>query len=122
MDLLIKQIEEMGEQASDLERRQMLDALYKLQHKLEEPLDMLQRFAGMHVQLTAARIGLNMGVFKTLHGSQEPLTTTQLSEKLDASPVLLGTKSPEPALTITLLTQDRTFVAILCLCRHGARD
>ena len=46
-----------------------------------------------HLQVAAARIGVDLGIFEALHESKEPLSVAALAEKTGAAPELLGMKS-----------------------------
>jgi demethylsterigmatocystin 6-O-methyltransferase len=45
-----------------------------------------------HLQVAAARIGVDLGIFEALHESKEPLSVAALAEKTGAAPELLGMK------------------------------
>ncbi|KAI1750501.1 S-adenosyl-L-methionine-dependent methyltransferase [Xylaria castorea] len=64
-------------------RRKILDGVSELQLQLKTPHDTLSR-------LSAARIGADLGIFKTLKESEQPLSTTALSQKTNAAPLVLG--------------------------------
>ncbi|PMD49097.1 S-adenosyl-L-methionine-dependent methyltransferase [Hyaloscypha variabilis F] len=90
MDAIATQIQNLAKAADEAGRKKVLDALRDLQHTIETPYDVLQRFAGLHLQVAAARIGVDLGIFEALHESKEPFSVAALAEKTGAAPELLG--------------------------------
>jgi len=43
-----------------------------------------------HLQIAAARIAVDLGIFDAIHASKEPLSVTELAQKTGAAPELLG--------------------------------
>jgi hypothetical protein len=47
MDAIVTQIQNLAKAADEAGRKKVLDALRDLQHTIETPYDVLQRFAGL---------------------------------------------------------------------------
>ncbi|KAI1178298.1 S-adenosyl-L-methionine-dependent methyltransferase [Nemania sp. FL0916] len=89
MESILDQLQAIATQVDDASRHKVLDAIRDLQLRLETPHDTLSRFSGMHLEITAARIGADLGIFKILAANDEPLSTLALSAKTGAAPTVL---------------------------------
>lgn len=49
-----------------------------------------------HLQITVARIGVDLGIFDALNETKEPLSVVTLAEKTGAAPELLGMLKSKP--------------------------
>ncbi|KAI1848708.1 hypothetical protein JX266_005567 [Neoarthrinium moseri] len=70
MDAILQQLRTLASQADDAGRHKLLDALRDIQLTLETPHDTLSRFAGLHLQITATRIGEDLNIFQILAESR----------------------------------------------------
>ncbi|PCG99020.1 O-methyltransferase, family 2 [Penicillium occitanis (nom. inval.)] len=90
MDSIVEQVQKLAATADEAGRKKLLDSLRDLSYAIETPYDTLQRFAGLHLQITVARIGVDLGIFDALNETKEPLSVVTLAEKTGAAPELLG--------------------------------
>ncbi|KAF3397379.1 Demethylsterigmatocystin 6-O-methyltransferase [Talaromyces pinophilus] len=90
MDSIVEQVQKLAAMADEAGRKKLLDSLRDLSYAIETPYDTLQRFAGLHLQITVARIGVALGIFDALNETKEPLSVVTLAEKTGAAPELLG--------------------------------
>ncbi|KAI0532598.1 S-adenosyl-L-methionine-dependent methyltransferase [Xylaria digitata] len=90
MDAALEQLRNLATQADGAGRHQVLDAIRKLQLELETPHDTLSRFSGLQLEITAAHIGADLGIFKILDENAQPLSVAALSSKTNASPLILS--------------------------------
>ncbi|PQE30043.1 hypothetical protein CJF32_00009466 [Rutstroemia sp. NJR-2017a WRK4] len=90
MDSIVDQIQNLAKTADEAGRKSLIDSLRNLQYSIETPYDTLQRFAGLHLQITMARVGVDLGIFDALMESKEPLSVEALAEKTKAAEELLG--------------------------------
>ncbi|KAI1078166.1 S-adenosyl-L-methionine-dependent methyltransferase [Whalleya microplaca] len=71
-------------------RRKVIGALQSLASSLETPDDTLHRFGHMNLQTATVQVGINLGLFRHLVESSEPLTVDRIAEKTKAEPQLLS--------------------------------
>ncbi|KAI0551864.1 S-adenosyl-L-methionine-dependent methyltransferase [Xylaria curta] len=90
MDSVLAQLRTLISQADSAGRHKILDEIRELQLQLETPHDTLSRLSGLQLELTAARIGADLGIFKILDKSEQPLSTIMLSGQTNAAPLVLG--------------------------------
>ncbi|KAI1744721.1 S-adenosyl-L-methionine-dependent methyltransferase [Xylaria scruposa] len=90
MDPVLAQLRTLISQVDSAGRHKILDEIRRLQLQLETPHDTLSRLSGLQLELTAARIGADLGIFRILDKSEQPLNTTVLSGKTNAAPIVLG--------------------------------
>ncbi|KAI0147249.1 S-adenosyl-L-methionine-dependent methyltransferase [Xylariaceae sp. FL1272] len=90
MDSALDQLRTLAAGTNNVERHKVLDAIRNLQLELETPHDTLSRFSGMHLEITAARIGADLGIFKILVSTNQPLALSALSAKTGAAPAVLS--------------------------------
>ncbi|GAP92595.2 putative o-methyltransferase b protein [Rosellinia necatrix] len=90
MDAALEQLRSLATQADSADRHKVLDAIRDLQLQLETPHDTLSRFSGLQLEITAARIGVDLGIFKTLAESARPLGAAALSSQTNAAPLVTG--------------------------------
>ncbi|KAI1256124.1 hypothetical protein MGN70_002285 [Eutypa lata] len=74
MDSTLEQLRTLAIQADDAGRHKVLDFIRDLQLRLETPHDTLSRFSGMHLEITAARIAEDLGIFQILGDSGEHIS------------------------------------------------
>ncbi|THV52662.1 hypothetical protein BGAL_0073g00370 [Botrytis galanthina] len=107
MDTITAQIQNLAANADEAARKKLLDTLRNLQYSIETPHDTLQRFAGLHLQITAARIGVDLGIFDAIQESKDPISVETLALKTNAAPELLGMNIHFPkTLKISSLTSQ----------------
>ncbi|RYC57304.1 hypothetical protein CHU98_g8899 [Xylaria longipes] len=82
MDSILGQLHTLASRADNAGRHKILDGIRELQLQLETPHDTLSR-------LSATRVGADLGFFKILKESEQPLSTTALSEATNAAPLVL---------------------------------
>ncbi|KAI8949783.1 S-adenosyl-L-methionine-dependent methyltransferase [Xylaria longipes] len=87
MDSILGQLHTLVPRADNAGRYRILDGIRELQLQLETPHDTLSRLSGLHLELAVARIGADLGVFKILKESEQPLSTMALSEATNAAPL-----------------------------------
>lgn len=90
MDGLLEQVQTLASKPDSAGRRKALVTLRALQLQLETPHDTLQRLFGLHLEITAARIGEDLRLFQMLVDERQPMTTAELATKTGAAPVLLS--------------------------------
>ncbi|KAF7924948.1 uncharacterized protein EAE98_007036 [Botrytis deweyae] len=90
MDAIVTQIQKLTANADEAARKKLIDTLQTLQYNIETPYDTLQRFAGLHLQISAARIGVDLGIFNAIQESKDPISVETLALKTKAAPELLG--------------------------------
>ncbi|KAI0097434.1 S-adenosyl-L-methionine-dependent methyltransferase, partial [Nemania sp. FL0031] len=90
MDSVLEQLHSLALQADSTGRHKILDTLRELQLKLETPHDTLSRLSGLQLELTVARIGADLEIFKILKDSEHPLSTAELAETTHAAPIVLS--------------------------------
>ncbi|TEY71677.1 hypothetical protein BOTCAL_0088g00090 [Botryotinia calthae] len=90
MDAITAQIQKLAAKADEATRKNLIDTLQNLQYSIETPYDTLQRFAGLQLQITAARIGVDLGIFDAIQESKDPISVEALVLKTNAAPKLLG--------------------------------
>ncbi|KAI1110051.1 S-adenosyl-L-methionine-dependent methyltransferase [Nemania sp. NC0429] len=90
MDSILDQLHALATQGDDAGRHKVLDAIRNLQLRLETPHDTLSRFSGMHLEITAARVGADLGIFKILVANDQPLSTSALAAETGAAPAVLS--------------------------------
>ncbi|CAG8953111.1 hypothetical protein HYFRA_00003308 [Hymenoscyphus fraxineus] len=93
MDAIIAQVQSLASNANEAGRKEVIDTLRNLQYAVETPYDTLNRFAGLHLQIAGARIGVDLGIFSALHESKQPLSVEALAQKNGAAPELLDSPS-----------------------------
>lgn len=79
---------------SDEARNTTLDALRNLQLQIEKPPDVWDRFVFMNLELTAARIGHDLGIYETLVNSKQAVTAADFAAKSGASTLLIRKLAP----------------------------
>ncbi|KAJ2973621.1 hypothetical protein NQ176_g6500 [Zarea fungicola] len=79
---------------SDEARSATLDALRSLQLQIERPPDVWDRFVFMNLELTAARIGQDLGIYETLANSKQAVTVADFAAKSGASTLLIRKLAP----------------------------
>ena len=89
-------------------RRNIQDALMKLQHSLETPFETTMRMYDWHHRSMCVRMGSDLQIFKSLSESPKPLTVDDLVERNGAAPQLLG------LLSYSALCLEAIFGARLC--------
>ncbi|KAI1123674.1 S-adenosyl-L-methionine-dependent methyltransferase [Nemania abortiva] len=67
-------------------RRRILEAANKLLCELEAPVDTSQRLVYSELEISAARIGVDLNIFTILSTSIEPMTTDEISRETGADP------------------------------------
>ncbi|TGJ83905.1 hypothetical protein E0Z10_g4849 [Xylaria hypoxylon] len=90
MDEALDQLRDLATQADGVDRHKVLDAIRDLQLQLETPHDTLSRFSGLQLEIAAARIGVDLDIFKTLEENAQPLSTAVLSSKTNAAPLVMS--------------------------------
>jgi demethylsterigmatocystin 6-O-methyltransferase len=110
MENIITQVRHLAKEANESERKQLLDSLKTLQYEIETPYDAIWRFGGLvgasmlsastfstdsnfflkQLQISMARVGIDLGIFDALKKNQLPIGLATLAEKTGASPKLLG--------------------------------
>ncbi|KAI1387804.1 S-adenosyl-L-methionine-dependent methyltransferase [Hypoxylon trugodes] len=90
MDAILEQLRALALQADDAGRHKVLDFMRDLRLQLETPHDTLSRFSGMHLEITVARMGEDLDIFKHLAESEQPLNIEALATKTGAAHSLLG--------------------------------
>ncbi|KAI9708795.1 MAG: hypothetical protein M1820_003750 [Bogoriella megaspora] len=87
-DLLIRTLRNIDyEEVS----RETKDSLTEFQHRVETPFDTLQRFAGLHLQIAMARVGIDLHIFEMINNNSPDLVTVgEIAEKNGASPELIA--------------------------------
>lgn len=78
---------------SDEARSKTLAALRNLQLKLEGPDDTFNRLSYINLEITVSRIGHDLGIYKILVESSNPVSVEEFASKTGAAP-LLTRKSP----------------------------
>ncbi|TGO09619.1 hypothetical protein BTUL_0159g00040 [Botrytis tulipae] len=84
------QIQKLAANADEAARKKFIDTLRNLQYIIETPHNTLQRFAGLHLQIAAARIGVDLGIFDAIPESKDLISVETLALKTNAAPELLG--------------------------------
>ncbi|KAF7891941.1 hypothetical protein EAF00_008243 [Botryotinia globosa] len=109
MDATTAQIQKLAANTDKVARKKLIDTLRNLQYSIETPHDTLQRFAGLHLQIAAARIGVNLGIFDAIQESKDPISIETLALKTNAAPELLSKKirSPKTIKISSLTSQGR---------------
>ncbi|KAF4447567.1 O-methyl transferase B [Fusarium austroafricanum] len=87
IDNLLAQVKTLGTSLNARDRAKVQKSLLDALSHVETPYEQMLRLSG---SLACIRFGADIGLFKVLVESQEPLTCSYLGEKLDASPKLLG--------------------------------
>ncbi|KAM7200828.1 S-adenosyl-L-methionine-dependent methyltransferase [Rhypophila sp. PSN 637] len=90
MDTILAQLRTLATKVSDDGRIKLLNALRDLQLSIETPADSLNRFAGLHLEITAARIGEDLKLFEILSNAANPLTIEELASNTGAAPLLIS--------------------------------
>ncbi|KAF7950184.1 hypothetical protein EAE96_007475 [Botrytis aclada] len=90
MDAVTAQIQKLAANADEAARKKLIDTLQILQSSIETPYDTLQRFAGLHLQIAAGWIGVDLGIFDAIQKSKDPISVETLALKTNAAPELLG--------------------------------
>ncbi|KUJ08091.1 o-methyltransferase-like protein [Mollisia scopiformis] len=90
MEAISAQILALAKTADQAGRRKVLDTLKSLQNEIETPYDTIWRLGGVQLQISLARVGIDLGIFEALKASEQPLGVDTLAEKNGASPELLG--------------------------------
>ncbi|KAF4553200.1 O-methyltransferase domain-containing protein 4 [Elsinoe fawcettii] len=89
MEAIIKQIDEFVATGGEVARRAALEAVQKLSRTLEKPYDTYHRLNALPLEIAAAKIGDNLGLFKVLCESNEPLSLATLATKTAAPEITL---------------------------------
>ncbi|KAG5742681.1 hypothetical protein H9Q70_014582 [Fusarium xylarioides] len=87
---LLAQVKPLGSSLNARDRAKVQKSLLDALSHVETPYEHMLRLSGAHLQLACIRVGADIGLFKVLVESQEPLPCSYLSEKLGASSELLG--------------------------------
>ncbi|KAI1329424.1 S-adenosyl-L-methionine-dependent methyltransferase [Xylariaceae sp. FL0255] len=90
MDTALEQLRVLAIQADDAGRHKVLDGIRNLQLQLETPRDTPGRFSGLYLEVTAARIGVNLGIFKILVTKDQPLELSTFSAEIGAASEVLS--------------------------------
>ncbi|KAK7403402.1 hypothetical protein QQX98_010815 [Neonectria punicea] len=90
IDNLLTQVKTLSSSFNAGDRAKVQKSLLNALSHVETPYEQMLRLSGSHLQLACIRVGADIGLFKTLVESQEPLTCSYLGEKLGADPELLG--------------------------------
>ncbi|KAL7619656.1 hypothetical protein AAE478_010197 [Parahypoxylon ruwenzoriense] len=90
MDTVLEQLHTLASHVDSVGRYKLLDFIRDLQLELETPLDMLSRFSGMHLEISVARIGEDLEIFRILAESEQPLSVAELAAKTSSAPSLLA--------------------------------
>ncbi|KAJ5177092.1 OmtB [Penicillium canariense] len=81
--------EEHAVPPNETSRLQMQNALRSAAEATETTHDLMLRFFNMQLELTVARIGCDIGLFRILSESEEPLSVDTVAERTGAAPSLL---------------------------------
>nr|ACM42411.1 putative flavin-dependent halogenase/O-methyltransferase bifunctional protein [Floropilus chiversii] len=73
----------------DVSRHTVMNTLYAAAENLETPFDMLMRLANTARVLSLIRVGIQLGVFRSLSASPNPLTVEELAAPTGASQALV---------------------------------
>lgn len=87
---VIDNIKQAHAKADDEGRRQIQDGLSRLQDELDTEYDAFARLVSGPMKLAIARIGINLGIFKTLQQSEAPVKVEHLAEKTGSDPELMA--------------------------------
>ncbi|PCD28485.1 hypothetical protein FGRA07_03624 [Fusarium graminearum] len=90
IDNLLAQVKVLGSSLNVADRAKVQKSLLDALSHVETPYEHMLRLSGSHLQLACIRFGADIGLFKALVESQEPLTCSYLGEKLNANANILG--------------------------------
>ncbi|KAF7891330.1 uncharacterized protein EAF02_001655 [Botrytis sinoallii] len=94
MSAIVTQIQKLAANADEAARKKLIDTLQTLQYSIETPYDTLHHDVVLlilkHLQITAARIGVDLGIFNAIQESKDPISVEALALKTNAAPELLG--------------------------------
>ncbi|KAI1809227.1 S-adenosyl-L-methionine-dependent methyltransferase [Poronia punctata] len=90
MDAAIAHIEELASTAQGDSRRDLRKRLVAIVRSLETTNDTFHRLSHSHLDSAVVKIGLDLGIFKFIAGSEKSIGLETLSEKTGAEISLLG--------------------------------
>ncbi|EKG09545.1 O-methyltransferase family 2 [Macrophomina phaseolina MS6] len=89
MESIVAQIKTLAGK-DDATRKSVIDALIKLQHSLETPFELIMRLYNSDFETVGARMAVDLGIFRALSESEQPLTVADLAQRSGAAPQLMG--------------------------------
>nr|ANM86610.1 putative O-methyltransferase [Cladonia uncialis subsp. uncialis]AUW30806.1 putative O-methyltransferase [Cladonia uncialis subsp. uncialis] len=90
MESLVAQVKSLASSADETGRRTLQTVLRDLAYSLEGYDDTVHRIGYYHLQTSAVRVGIDLGIFEMLSESHKPLRMVDLAESTGADPLLLG--------------------------------
>lgn len=87
---LIAPLKGDGTSPDEASKHQVMNALHDAAYDLETTFDTLGRLANTGRQLPVIKVGIQLGIFKTLVAAKRPLGVVDLSEPTGADPALLS--------------------------------
>ncbi|KAL2819632.1 S-adenosyl-L-methionine-dependent methyltransferase [Aspergillus cavernicola] len=90
MEAIFKQIKDEYAQADQNGKREIQGYIRELQVGFYSDWDVVMRLSSGPLQLSLAKIAIDLDIFRTLKESESPVTLAQLVEKTGAAPRLLG--------------------------------
>ncbi|KAI1179307.1 S-adenosyl-L-methionine-dependent methyltransferase [Nemania sp. FL0916] len=90
MDAAISHIEELASTANEETRRELRLKLLNIAYSLEDVNDTFHRFAHCHLSSAVVKIGLDLGLFKSLVESKDGVTLESIATRTGADISLLG--------------------------------
>lgn len=88
MEEALEKIRELAVEGNEQTRRGLMLSLQALSFSLETPQDTIHRFGHMNLQAAVVQVGIDLGLFKFIAKSAEPVTVDQVSENTGAEPQL----------------------------------
>ncbi|ORY02353.1 S-adenosyl-L-methionine-dependent methyltransferase [Clohesyomyces aquaticus] len=90
MEALIRQMKSELEVADEKTRREMIQRIQEMMYSMESSDDTVNRVGYLSLQISAARIGIDMHIFSILSESKGPLSIHDLQHATGANIILLG--------------------------------
>ncbi|KAH0175025.1 hypothetical protein KCU67_g468, partial [Aureobasidium melanogenum] len=90
MENLIAPLNGSTPAAGEITRLRLKDSLRSAADAMETPHDVMLRLFNAHLEVTVVKAGCDLGLFKSLASSSEPLSVDQLAKPSDGDPLLIG--------------------------------
>ncbi|OKL58856.1 hypothetical protein UA08_05692 [Talaromyces atroroseus] len=84
MDAIVARVKEWATTANEADRKKVISILRNLSYAIDTP------YVGLHLQITVARFGIELGIFAALNEAKEPLSIATLTQKSRSAPEILS--------------------------------